>query len=109
VQLLRTGEYHVGEIAEKLKYQQSRVSHNLACLLNCGFVFSEWRGKNKVYRLNPDIVPILTGIEKHLVRYTPALDSCRALRSEAESVAVGRELRRRTRSITRSRRASTQR
>ena len=66
VQLLRDRPHHVGEMAEKLGYEQSRVSHNLACLANCGFVLWEWSGKNKVYRLNPDLVPILAGIDKHL-------------------------------------------
>lgn len=88
VQLLRTGPHHVGQIGQKLSLEQSRVSHNLACLLNCGFVSSEWQGKNKVYRLNPDLAPILTGIEKHLARYAPALDSCGVLQAEAKPVVI---------------------
>ena len=88
VQLLRSRPYHVGEIAEKLGYEQSRVSHNLACLLNCGFVLWAWNGKNKVYRLNPDLIPILAGIEKHLNRYAPALQSCGVLDAELKPVVV---------------------
>jgi len=88
VQLLRTGPHHVGQIGEKLRYEQSRVSHNLACLLNCGFVHSEWQGKNKVYRLNPDLVSILSGIEKHLARYAPALESCGVLDAESQPVII---------------------
>lgn len=88
VQLLRTGPHHVGDIGEKLRFEQSRVSHNLGCLLNCGFVVSEWQGKNKVYRLNSDLLPILTGIEKHLARYAPALDSCGVLEAEAKPVVI---------------------
>ena len=88
VQLLRAGPCHVGQIGEKLGFEQSRVSHNLACLLNCGFVLSEWRGKNKVYRLNPDMFQILTGIEEHLTRYAPALDSCGVLEAESKPVAI---------------------
>jgi DNA-binding transcriptional ArsR family regulator len=90
VQLLRTGPHHVGQIAEQLGYEQSRISHNLACLLNCGFVLSEWQGKNKVYQLNPDMSSILRGIEKHLARYAPALDSCRVLRDEAQPILIVR-------------------
>ncbi len=88
VQLLRTAPYNVGRIGEQLGLEQSRVSHNLACLLNCGFVEWEWNGKNKVYRLNPDLLPILSGIDKHLSRYAPALDSCRILEGESKPVVL---------------------
>lgn len=88
VQLLRNKPYYVNEMVEKLGVEQSRVSHNLSCLLNCGFVEWEWNGKNKVYRLNSDLQPILTGIEKHLVKYAPALDSCQTLESESKPVVV---------------------
>jgi DNA-binding transcriptional ArsR family regulator len=88
VQLLRTGPHHVGQIGEKLGSEQSRVSHNLGCLLNCGFVLWEWQGKNKVYRLHPDLIPILAGIEKHLARYAPALESCGVLDAESKPVVI---------------------
>ena len=88
VQLLKEKPHYVNEIAEKIGIEQSRVSHNLACLLNCGFVEWEWNGKNKVYRLNPDLPPILTGIEKHLAKYAPALDTCKTLQSESKPVVV---------------------
>jgi ArsR family transcriptional regulator, cadmium/lead-responsive transcriptional repressor len=88
VDLLRSGPHHVSEIVEKLGVEQSRVSHNLACLLNCGFVLWEWQGKNKVYRLNPDLSPVLAGIEKHLARYAPALESCGVLEAESKPVVI---------------------
>ena len=88
VQLLRRGPRHVGQIAEQLGFEQSRVSHNLACLLHCGFVLWNWAGKNKIYQLNPEMAPILAGIEKHLARYAPALDSCRILERESAPVVV---------------------
>jgi predicted transcriptional regulator len=88
VQLLRSKPHYVNEMVEKLGIEQSRISHNLACLLNCGFVDWEWNRKNKVYRLNPDLHPILTGIEKHLMKYAPALDSCQTLESESKSLVV---------------------
>ena len=88
VQLLRDRPHHVGEMADKLGYEQSRVSHNLACLLNCGFVLWEWSGKKKIYRLNPELIPILAGIDKHLNCYAPALESCAVLDAESKPVAV---------------------
>ena len=88
VQLLRTGPCNVGEIGEKLGFEQSRVSHNLGCLLSCGFVQWAWQGKNKVYRLHPDLGPILAAIDKHLERYAPALESCGVLEAEFKPVVI---------------------
>ena len=88
VQLLRERPHYVNEIVEKLGIEQSRISHNLACLLNCGFVDWEWNGKNKVYRLNSELQPVLTGIEKHLAKYAPALDSCKTLQRETKPVVL---------------------
>ncbi len=88
VQLLRTAPHNVGQIGEKLRLEQSRVSHGLACLLNCGFVEWEWSGKNRVYRLNSDLIPVLSGIDKHLSRYAPALDSCQVLEGESKPVVL---------------------
>lgn len=88
VQLLRDRPHYVGEIVEALRMEQSRVSHNLACLLTCGFVERGWQGKNKFYRLNSDLLPVLSGIEKHLTRFAPALESCRVLENESKPVVV---------------------
>lgn len=88
VQLLRDKPHYVGEIVEELGIEQSRVSHNLACLLNCGFVEWEWQGKNKMYRLNSDLLPILSGIDKHLARFAPALDTCQVLGNESKPLVV---------------------
>jgi len=96
VQLLRRKPHYVNEMVEKLGMEQSRISHNLACLLNCGFVEWEWNGKTKVYRLNGDLQSILTGIEKHLTKYAPALESCQTLEREAKPagfVSRSKELR----------------
>lgn len=88
VQLLRNRPYYVNEMVEELEIEQSRISHNLPCLLTCGFVEWEWNGKNKVYRLNSDLRPILNGIEKHLLRYAPALDNCQTLHNELKPVVL---------------------
>ncbi len=88
VQRLRERPHYVGELVESLDIEQSRVSHNLGCLLNCGFVQWEWQGKNKVYRLHPDLLPILNAIDKHLARYAPALESCQVLENEAKPLVV---------------------
>ncbi len=88
VRLLGDGPRHVGQIAAELGLEQSRVSHNLACLLHCGFVLWNWQGKNKLYRLNPDLVPVLAGMEKHLARYASALESCGVLERESKPIVM---------------------
>lgn len=104
VQLLRERPHYVGEMVEKLTFEQSRVSHNLGCLLNCGFVEWEWRGKNKVYRLHSDLPPILNAIDKHLGRYASALECCQVLENERKPVVVIARSGQATRSSRRPRR-----
>jgi len=106
VRLLRERPHHVGELAERLGYEQSRVSHNLACLLNCGFVSWEWKGKNKVYRLNPDLFPVLSGIDRHLDHYAPALKRCAVLDAESKPALVTIRNRATARRMPRPRRAA---
>ena len=104
VQLLRKRPHYVGEMVETLSFEQSRVSHNLGCLLNCGFVEWEWRGKNKVYRLHSDLTPILNAIDKHLGRYASALESCQVLENESKPVVIVARSAETTRSTRRLRR-----
>ena len=88
VQLLRDRPHYVNEMAERLGIEQSRISHNLSCLLNCGFVEWGWESKKKVYRLNADLESVLQGIEKHLTKYASALDSCGMLANESKPVML---------------------
>jgi hypothetical protein len=45
-------------------------------------------GKTKSTALNSDLQPVLTGIERHLVKYASALDSCKTLEGESKPVVV---------------------
>jgi DNA-binding transcriptional ArsR family regulator len=51
IRLLEAGEATVNEVVEALGCQQPRISTHLACLRHCGFVETERRGKEIVYRL----------------------------------------------------------
>lgn len=62
IRLLEDGERTVGELVEALGEPQPRVSTHLACLRHCGFVETERRGREIIYRL------ALTGLED-LLRY----------------------------------------
>jgi DNA-binding transcriptional ArsR family regulator len=51
LELLGEDERTVGELVSAVGQPQPRVSTHLACLRHCGFVASERRGKEVVYRL----------------------------------------------------------
>ena len=77
IKLLRKGPKHVSDICKELGFEQSRVSHNLKCLVDCGFVNRKWNGKNKVYSLDKKyIVPILNNIDAHIKYYNKRLKTC---------------------------------
>jgi DNA-binding transcriptional ArsR family regulator len=81
IKALREKPRSVTDICKKLKFEQSRVSHNLKCLESCGFVSSKWNGKNKIYSLDKKhIIPILKNIDKHLETYNKRLKSCGVLK-----------------------------
>jgi DNA-binding transcriptional ArsR family regulator len=51
LELLGDGERTVGALVSAVGQAQPRVSTHLACLRHCGFVSTERRGKEVVYRL----------------------------------------------------------
>jgi DNA-binding transcriptional ArsR family regulator len=51
LELLQGGERTVNELVSEVAQSQPRVSTHLACLRHCGFVETERRGKEIVYRL----------------------------------------------------------
>ncbi|MEE8115167.1 MAG: metalloregulator ArsR/SmtB family transcription factor [Nitrososphaerales archaeon] len=87
LELLRDGPRSVGEIVDELAFEQSRVSHSLGCLLNCGLLLVEPDGKNRIYRLNPQLLSVLEGIDEHIVHYGQQLRECEKMAPEA-SVSV---------------------
>ncbi len=54
LELLQDGERTVNELVTEIAQPQPRVSTHLACLRHCGFVETERRGKEVVYRLALD-------------------------------------------------------
>lgn len=56
----------VGELSEKLKVEQSKISHALALLKKCKIVNVEQDGKKRIYSLNKEtIIPMLKLIDLH--------------------------------------------
>ncbi len=60
----------VGELAERLKVEQSKISHALALLKKCKIVRMEQNGKQRIYSLNKEtIIPMLKLIDEHSKSY----------------------------------------
>ena len=81
VKLLKDKPATVTEICEALGFEQSRVSHNLKCLEQCGFVTMEQNGKWKKYALDKKtILPIIRLFDKHIEKYKDRLKCCEVLK-----------------------------
>jgi len=77
IRLLRNGPMSVNKICNKLKFEQSRVSHNLKKLEHCGFVSSKINGKQRIYSIDAKyIAPILESIDKYINKYDKKLKVC---------------------------------
>lgn len=73
---LMHGGLSVNSLVEEIGLSQSNVSHHMECLMNCGFVEMRSAGKEHIYSINKEILPILEGIEKHMLKYQKYLLSC---------------------------------
>lgn len=67
---LRKSSLSVNEITDKLKAEQSKVSHALSNLKACNIVTSRVEGKQRIYSLNKKtIIPMFDIIDKHKLSY----------------------------------------
>ena len=79
---LRKGPKSVSEIIKETSFEQSRISHNLKCLIDCGFVENNRNGKQVIYSLNKETVkPLLELIDKHIGKYSTHLKQCGVIKS----------------------------
>jgi len=70
--LLIKGPESVSQVVYGTGFDQATVSRNLRILAKCQYVFSEKRGKQRIYSLNQEtIVPLLKLIDEHAKRYCP--------------------------------------
>ncbi|MEX2608680.1 MAG: metalloregulator ArsR/SmtB family transcription factor [Gemmatimonadota bacterium] len=67
LETLRSGEQSVGELVRATGLAQSNVSNHLACLLGCGLVEREQRGRHVFYRLGGTRVEKLLGAADDLL------------------------------------------
>lgn len=70
INLLRKRKKNVSEIVDKLKLDQTAVSHDLARLKKCGFIGVEVDGKFRYYSLNKKTIkPLMSIIDKHMSEF----------------------------------------
>ena len=63
---LRENPSSVTELSNKLKIEQSKLSHALSALKKCNIVDVKQKGKQRIYSLNKKtIAPMLDLIDKH--------------------------------------------
>jgi len=55
----------VTELSERLKVEQSKISHALKELKECSIVIARKEGKQRIYSLSKSVVPILRLIDCH--------------------------------------------
>jgi len=71
---LRKEPKNVTEISKALNMNQTTVSHNLARLKKCGFVFVKNNGKERIYTLNSKTIkPLMKLIDEHMDTYCKKL------------------------------------
>ncbi|MFZ5854426.1 MAG: ArsR/SmtB family transcription factor [Chloroflexota bacterium] len=92
---LRHGPLTAGQIASLVGLTPPRASNHLGCLLECGLVAIEARGRYNVYRLaSPAVGRLLDASTRVLADVAPLIEAClnygppnrRGLRAVAEQV-----------------------
>ncbi|MDQ1281191.1 MAG: hypothetical protein QG670_2455 [Thermoproteota archaeon] len=74
---LRKEPMNATTIKENLGQEQSMVSHNLRLLERCALVYSEKKGREKVYRLNIETMEtIFKAVENHANKFCPKKGKC---------------------------------
>lgn len=67
LQLLREREHSVGELAQRMKAPQPKISNHLACLRWCGFVTSRREHRTVFYRVADDRVEQMLDLARALL------------------------------------------
>ena len=74
---LRRGPLTAGQIADLVGLTPPRVSNHLRCLLECGLVAMEPRGRYNVYRLaDPAVGRLLDASARVLAEVAPLIEAC---------------------------------
>jgi len=88
VDALVNGERTVNELCKAIEEEQTRVSHELRCLVVCGVVNYRRDGRQIEYSLNKrSVLPILAAAEKHVEKFGERMEGCEMI-SEARRMKI---------------------
>jgi len=77
VEALRDGPLTVGELVERTALTQPNTSNHLACLMDCGLVRREQRGRFVYYELSDArVAALLSDAEELLTEVAHGVESC---------------------------------
>ena len=82
LEALRDGAKSVSELVERTGLTQPNASNHLACLLDCGLVVREQRGRYAFYRLADERVGTLLGLADRLLDEESGIRDCRRYRCD---------------------------
>ena len=74
---LRPGPRNVSDLVEITGLGQSNASNHLACLLDCGLVTRQQRGRFMVYRLSDGVAELLEHADTLLAEVAVGVEACR--------------------------------
>jgi len=67
----------VTDICKALDCNQTKISNDMKCLRECGYVHVEKRGNQRIYSLDKNIAPILSSVTKELQKLTRTCQGCK--------------------------------
>ena len=82
--LMRLGDKELcaGELQRNLGIEQTNLSHDLKCLLNCKFINVRKDGRRRVYSINHETKELVDEVIGHIRRYEMYLKKCGILKEE---------------------------
>lgn len=94
IHLLLKKPHRATNIADKLGYEQSLVSHHLKRLETCGFVKAETNSTERIYSLNTKTIkPLLKLADKHVNKFCKKVcERCLSQKESENSFRKGRSL-----------------
>ncbi|MBI3032479.1 winged helix-turn-helix transcriptional regulator [Candidatus Woesearchaeota archaeon] len=85
IELLIRDKSNVTNLQQKLKYDQSTISHSLRRLEECGFVTVEQKGKERIYSINAKTIkPLFMLMQTHIDMYCKHVVEKKALKHIAQ-------------------------